>query len=339
MAPLTRQRAQPDGTPTDIMIEYYKQRASAGLIITEATSISPYSYGYYRSPGIHTESQKQAWKKIVDEVHAKSGKIFLQIWHVGRVSHPWLQPDGETPVAPSAIEFEGYVHTPDGKFKIPVPRALEISEIQEIVNQFKEAAKNAKEAGFDGVEIHGANGYLIDQFLRDGANQRTDIYGGSIENRTRFLLEVINAVSEVYDQKQIGLRLSPRNNFNGNFDSDPISHFSYIVEQLNQFDLAYLHLLDPRDGYPMPLQAEVERAAPILRKIYKGTLMLNGAYDLESSNQELKNNEADLIAFGKLFIANPDLPKRFEIGAELNAPDFNTFYTHEEKGYTDYPSL
>jgi N-ethylmaleimide reductase len=337
MAPLTRSRSkQPGDIPWELNATYYRQRATAGLIIAEATQISPQGKGYAFTPGIYSDEQIEGWRKVTSAVHEEGGLIVLQLWHVGRVSHRDLQPDHQLPVAPSAIKIEGNAFTEDGFKPFETPRALELSEIPVIISHYRSAAINALKAGFDGIEVHAANGYLLDQFLRDGSNHRTDAYGGSIENRARFLFEVLAAVSEAIGPDKVGLRLSPTNAFNDMTDSDPQTHFAYVVEQLNRFNLAYLHI--------------VERMIPVeedhstfdfdaLRQHFKGVYIANGGYTLASANESIAAKRCDLIAFGKPFIANPDLVARFKINAPLNEPDFDTFYGGGEKGYTDYPAL
>lgn len=339
MAPMTRSRAtNPENVATDSVVTYYVQRATAGLIITEGTQVSPQGVGYINTPGIYSEAQVAAWKKVTDAVHAAGGRIFAQLWHVGRVSHPFFH-NGELPVGPSAIKPEGAkAFTGQGFEEVPTPRALELSEIPGVVDQFRQAARNAKAAGFDGVEIHGANGYLLDQFLQDGSNQRTDEYGGSVENRSRFVLEVVQAVVDELGADRVGLRVSPQGSASIQ-DSDALGTFSYLTEQLNRFGLAYLHVLEALPGHPMARPEGKPAIGPALRKIFNGTFIINGGYTQETAEAALQNNEADLIAFGVPFIANPDLVARFEQGAALNQPDFATFYVPGDKGYIDYPSL
>ena len=336
MAPMTRLRAL-ETIPQPIMATYYAQRATAGLIVTECTMVSPLSYGYMNCPGIYSPEQVAAWKQITDAVHTKGGKIFLQLWHCGRISHSSLL-GGELPVAPSAIAATGTLHTPEGKRSLETPRALETHEISEIVEQFRKGAENALAAGFDGVELHGAFGYLIDQFLQDGSNQRTDEYGGSIENQARFLLEVVAAVASVWGADRVGIKLSPSNTFYGMYDSNPEATFSYVLNALNRFNLAYVHLMEPNE-VDLATRDVLNPVTPLFRPIYKGTLMTNGGYDQEKGNGVLASGHADLVSFGKLFLANPDLPKRFELNTSLNTPDPKTFYAPDEKGYTDYPPL
>jgi N-ethylmaleimide reductase len=317
------------------MATYYAQRVSAGLIVTECTMVSPLSLGYMNCPGIYSSEQVAGWREVTEAVHAKGGRIFLQLWHSGRVSHPSLL-GGELPVAPSAVAAVGELHTPDGKRPMEAPRALETHEISEIVEQFRKGAENALAAGFDGVELHGAFGYLIDQFLQDGSNQRTDEYGGSIEKRSRFLLEVVEAVSSVWGADRVGIKLSPSNTFYGMFDSNPKATFGYVIDALNRFGLGYLHLMEPNE-VDLATRDVLQSVTSLFRPIFKGTLITNGGYDQEKGNAILASGDADLVSFGKLFIANPDLPKRFELKAPLNAPDPKTFYAPDEKGYTDYP--
>lgn len=337
MAPLTRNRAGEGNVPQLLNVTYYEQRASAGLIITEASQISPQGMGYPATPGIHSAEQIAGWQQITQAVHAKDGRIFVQLWHVGRISHPSLQPDGATPVAPSAIQPKGDAMTYEGMQRFVTPRALELDEIPGIVEQYRQAAKNSLEAGFDGVEIHGANGYLLDQFLRDGTNHRTDAYGGPVENRARLLLEVTEAVVGVFGSDRVGVRLSPSATFNDMTDSDPRATFGYAIQALNPFNLAYLHLLEPSEadlrygGTPIPTKE--------FRPLYDGLLMVNWDYDQASGNQAIASGDADLVSYGKLFIANPDLPERFAKNAPLNEPDPNTFYGGSAEGYIDYPTL
>ncbi|MBC6610403.1 alkene reductase [Hymenobacter sp. BT507] len=338
MAPMTRSRAtNPEHVATDSVVEYYVQRASAGLIITEGSQVSEQGVGYINTPGIYSQEQVAAWKKVTDAVHAAGGRIFIQLWHVGRVSHPFFH-NGELPVAPSAIKPEGAkAFTGKGMEEVPTPRALELSEIPGVVDQFRQAARNAKAAGFDGAEIHGANGYLLDQFLQDGSNQRTDEYGGSLENRSRFVLEVVQAVVDELGADRVGIRFSPQGSASIQ-DSDPVATFSYVTEQLNKFNLAYLHVIEALPGHPMAQPTRPAVAAK-LHEIFNGAFILNGGYTQETAEEALANNEADLIAFGVPFIANPDLVERFEQGTALNTPDPSTFYVPGDKGYIDYPSL
>lgn len=340
MAPLTRNRAGAGNVPQAMNVEYYDQRASAGLIITEATQISPEGIGYPNTPGIHTDEQVQGWKKVTDAVHQRNGRIFLQLWHVGRISHPSLQPNGALPVAPSAIKPNGEAFTYQGLQPFVTPRALETEEIPGIIEQYRVAAENALEAGFDGVEIHSANGYLLDQFLRDGTNHRTDAYGGSVTNRARLLLEVTDTVAHVWGGDRVGVRLSPVHTFNSMSDSEPRLTFGYVAQALNRFGLAYLHVVGSRYGdgdYPVNSVQSFDEQ--LLRDAFQGTYIANAGYDRDRALTALHSNEADLIAFGSMFIANPDLPLRLALNAPLNAPDVSTFYGGSEKGYTDYPFL
>lgn len=334
MAPMTRNRATREGLVRDITAEYYRQRASAGLIITEATQVSPEGVGYPATPGIHSDEQVAAWRKVTDAVHGAGGRIFVQLWFCGRISHPDLLPDRQTPVAPSAIKPAGDAITYEGPKPFVTPHALLAEEILAIVEQYRHAASQAQKAGFDGVEIHAANGYLIDQFLRDGSNQRNDEYGGNAENRMRLLNQVLDAVSDVWPQPRIGVRLSPENSFNSASDSDPDAHFSYFVEQLGHRNLAYLHLFEGD-------MATQTRAVDYrkLRALYSGTYIANQGYDKISAERALQENACDLVAFGVPFLANPDLVQRYKTNAALNTPDVDTFYQGQEKGYIDYPFL
>ncbi|MBD2681957.1 MULTISPECIES: alkene reductase [Nostoc] len=337
MAPMTRNRAGAGNAPTPINATYYAQRATAGLIVSEGSQVSPQGFGYPATPGIHSPEQIAGWQLVTDAVHNAGGRIFLQLWHTGRISHPSLQPDGALPVAPSAIAPAGNAMTYTGNQPFVTPRALETEEIPDVVDQFRQGAKNALAAGFDGVEIHGAFGYLIDQFLQDGTNQRSDMYGGSIKNRARFLLEVVEAVTDVWGANRVGIKLSPSNTFNDIHDSDPKATFSYAIAALNSFELGYLHLMEPtpadirHGGKPIPVSE--------FRPLYAYTLIANGGYDREKGNAAIANGDADLVSFGALFLANPDLPERLRLNTALNEPDRNTFYGGDEKGYTDYPFL
>jgi N-ethylmaleimide reductase len=336
MAPLTRNRAGEGGVPHDLNVTYYAQRATAGLIVTEATPISDMAHGYPALPGIYTDAQTAGWKKVVDAVHAKGGKIVLQLWHVGRISHPSLLPNGALPVAPSAIKPAGKAFTYNGLVDYVEPRALEASELPAIVQEYVHATKCALAAGFDGVEIHAANGYLLDQFLRDGSNKRTDNYGGSFENRARLLMEVTKAVVAVAGADKTGLRISPVNPFNDMHDSNPQALFNYVVTELNQFNLAYLHVVEGgiHGGGKADAFDFVE-----MRKLYKGAYMANLSYDKARGNAAIASGHADAIAYGVPFIANPDLVERYKTDAPLNEADSNSFYGGAEKGYTDYPFL
>ena len=335
MAPLTRSRAPKEtGVPQELNVTYYAQRATAGLIITEATPISAMGHGYILLPGIYTDEQTAGWKKVVDAVHAKGSKIVLQLWHVGRISHPSLLPHGALPVAPSAIKPAGKAFTYQGLVDFVEPRALELNEIPGVIADYVHATKCALAAGFDGVEIHAANGYLLDQFLRDGSNKRTDQYGGSFENRARLLMEVTQAVIDVAGADKTGLRLSPANPFNDMQDSNPQALFNYVTEQLNQFKLAYLHVVEGGMATDVPDFDFAE-----MRKHFKGSYMANFGYDKARGNAAVASGHADVIAYGVPFIANPDLVERYKTDAPLNEADSNTFYGGAEKGYTDYPFL
>lgn len=333
LAPLTRSRAI-DHIPNELMAEYYAQRASAGLLISEATMVMPNTVAFINCPGVYSQQQIAGWKKVTEAVHAKGGKIVLQLWHGGRACHPDLN-QGITPVAASALAITNdQVHTPSGKQDYTVPRALETQEIGEIVAAFKQAAINAKEAGFDGVEVHAANGYLLDNFLRDGSNQRSDKYGGSIENRARLLLEVVEQVVEVWGSGRVGLRTSPLNSYNSMRDSDPEALSLYLAEQLNPKQLAYWHVM--RADFLGEQEGDI--LTP-LRKHYSGNLIANMGYQQDEAEAQIAAGNVDAVAFGVPFIANPDLLERFSTGAQLNQPDPDTFYTSGAKGYTDYPVL
>ena len=335
MAPLTRNRAGEGGVPQDLNVTYYEQRASAGLIVTEATPISAMGHGYPALPGIYTDAQIAGWKKVTDAVHAKGGKIVIQLWHVGRISHPSLL-NGELPVAPSAIKPAGKAFTYKGLVDYVEPRALDASELPAIVQDYVHATQSALKAGFDGVEIHAANGYLLDQFLRDGSNTRTDNYGGSFENRARLLLEVTKAVVETAGADKVGVRISPVNPFNDMKDSNPQALFNYVTEQLNQFNLAYLHAVE--GGIHGGGKADAFDFDQ-MRKLYKGAYMANLSYDKARGNAAIASGHADVIAYGVPFIANPDLVERYKADATLNEADSKSFYGGTAKGYTDYPFL
>ncbi|WP_192822364.1 alkene reductase [Rufibacter sp. LB8] len=341
MAPMTRSRANnPENAATDLVAEYYAQRASAGLIISEGTPVSKQAVGYINVPGIYTQAQVEGWKLVTSAVHANGGKIFAQLWHVGRMSHPDFH-NGELPVAPSAINPNDKSYTPQGFKDTVTPRALEVPEIKAIVQDFRKAAANAVEAGFDGVEIHASNGYLLHQFFSSSANTRTDAYGGSAENKARILFEILDAVKEVLDLSKVGVRLNP--SLHGGFgielsQADPET-FEYIVQKLNDYNLAYLHLTEA-GAAARALPFAIKEVAQHFRKIYQGTLITNGGYTRESGNKVIEAGYADAVAFGVPFIANPDLVERFAQNTNLNQPDPNTFYSNTaEKGYTDYPTL
>ena len=337
MAPMTRCRAIGAHVPGPLTVTYYAQRASAGLIISDGSQVSPQGVGFVRTPGIYSLEQVEGWQNVTGAVHDAGGKIFLQLWHVGRVSHNDLL-RGALPVAPSALPVNEEIHTPDGKKKIPVPRALEEKELQAIVLQFRNGAMNAKSAGFDGVEIHGANGYLLDQFLRDGSNHRTDAYGGSLQNRARFPLEVADAVTEVMGAGRVGYRISPHFLLHAMSDSDPRATFSYLAVELGKLGLGYLHIVEGVGGRLGAVPPDA-RLAPLIRAKFDGTLILNGGYDAVTGTQAVDDGAADLVSFGTPFLANPDLPRRFAQGEPLNSPDISTYYAGEERGYTDYPAL
>jgi N-ethylmaleimide reductase len=337
MAPLTRSRAGSGDVPTPLMATYYAQRAGAGLIVSEASQISPQGKGYIQTPGIYSDAQVAGWKQVTDAVHAQNGKIFIQLWHVGRISHPELQEGGALPVAPSAVKAAGQVYTGRGMVDMVTPRALGIEEIPGIIADYRHAAELAREAGFDGVEIHAANGYLIDQFLRDQTNRRTDHYGGSIENRSRLLLEVTDAVLQVWEHDRVGVRLSPLSPFNDIADSDPEPLFRHAVEALSARRIGYLHLIEGVTGGPRETGHSFRLAT--LRPLFKGTYIGNNGYTRNLALATRAENGADLIAFGKLFLANPDLVERLRRNGPLNEPDEATFYGGDATGYTDYPFL
>jgi len=332
MAPLTRCRAI-DHQPNSLMAQYYAQRASAGLLISECTMVSEQTSAFGHDPGIYNDEQIEGWKKTTEAVHNAGGRIFMQIWHAGRAAHPLLNNNKEC-VAPSAIAIDDEVHTPEGKKPYTIPRSLSKEQINLLVNDFRQAAVNAKAAGFDGVEIHGANGYLIDQFLRDSSNRRSDEYGGSFENRARFLTEVLTAVCEVIGSGRVGLRLSPLNSFNSMKDSNPLEWMRYMANHLNQFNLAYLHVM--RADFFGVQEGDVINMA---RENYNGHLMVNMGYDSQEAEQAVSNKQADSVAFGTAFLANPDYPLRVKTASQLNTPDQTTFYTADAKGYTDYPFM
>jgi N-ethylmaleimide reductase len=349
MAPLTRSRArQPGNVPSALNACYYAQRASAALIVTEATQVSQQGQGYAWTPGIHSREQIEGWRLVTDAVHKAGGLIFLQLWHVGRISHPSLQPDGMLPVAPSAIKPRGeaFIENENGEGELVpfvTPRALQIEEMPYLVRQYARGARNALEAGFDGVEVHAANGYLFDQFINSSTNRRTDAYGGPIENRMRLLIDVVEAVSDVWGQDRVGVRLSPLGTFNDMGDDDPETTFGRVAEKLNGGALAYLHIINPAIVGAIEKGIEPDpgalRMLELMRERYRGTLIIAGGFDHDTAEGWLQQGKADLIAFGRKFLANPDLPERFRSHASLNADDPSSYYGGGAKGYTDYPTL
>jgi N-ethylmaleimide reductase len=337
MAPMTRNRAGPGNVLGALNAAYYAQRAGAGLIVSEATQVSPQGLGYPGTPGIHTPEQVEGWTRVTEAVHAAGGRIFLQLWHVGRISHPSLQPGGALPVAPSAIAPKGQAWTLEGMKPYVTPHALELAEIAGIVEDFRRGARNAREAGFDGVELHGANGYLLDQFLRDGTNRRSDAYGGNPQHRARFLIEVTQAIVGEWGGERVGVRLSPTNPYNDIADSNPAATFAVAVSALARFDLAYLHIVEPATGDPVAA-GEVPDLK-FFRKLWRGVLIGNKGYDFARANAVIADGTADLVSFATLFLANPDLPERFRRDGPFNPPDRKTFYGGGAAGYTDYPPL
>lgn len=333
MAPLTRCRAAEGRVPTDLMAEYYGQRSLAGLILSEATSVSPMGVGYPDTPGIWSEDQVEGWKKVTSAVHDAGGLIQLQLWHVGRISDPHYL-DGELPLAPSAIAAKGHVSLIRPMKEFVTPRAISIEEIKAVVEEFRHAAENAKKAGFDGVLLHSANGYLIDQFLQDSTNKRDDAYGGSIENRSRFLLEVVDAVTSVWAPGRVGVHLAPRGDAHDMGDSDPLALFSYVAREVRSRSVGYISAREHHGDSPL---------GPRLKQIFGGPFIANEGFDQAAAGKAIQDGDADAVAFGKAFIANPDLVERFRVGAELNEPDPSTFYFQGEgdiwHGYTDYPTL
>jgi 2,4-dienoyl-CoA reductase-like NADH-dependent reductase (Old Yellow Enzyme family) len=348
MAPLTRSRATPDArVPTDLQRDYYVQRASAGLIFSEATSVTAKGVGYAATPGIWSDEQTEGWKKITDAVHDAGGRMVLQLWHVGRISHP-LFLDGELPEAPSAVQPKGHVSLVRPETAYVTPRALDLSEIPRVIAEFKTGAENAKKAGFDGVHIHGANGYLLDQFLQDSTNRRTDKYGGSLENRARLMLEVTDAVAGVWGADRVGMHLAPRMDSHDMGDSDRLGTFTYVARELGKRKLGWIaareavmdehtQLVDSA-GNPR-LSPNRESIGPRLKEAFGGVYVANEGFDFASAQKALAEGWADAVAFGKLFIANPDLPKRFAEGAKLNDWNAATFYSGGSQGYVDYPAL
>ncbi len=329
MAPLTRLRGTVDHLPTPLMVEYYRQRAGAGMIITEGTPVSPMGVGYAQVPGIWSEEQTELWKPVTEAVHEAGGRILAQIWHVGRVSDPSFL-DGRKPVAPSAVPPPGTVTLIRPKKEFETPRALSVEEIKQVIEEFHQGAKNAKEAGFDGVEIHGANGYLLDQFLHSASNLREDEYGGSVENRAKMHLAVADAAAAVFGADRVGMHLAPRGDVMGMGDVNPREIFTYVARELGRRGLAFLMA---REYYGE------DRLGPELKRVFGGVYIANEKYTQAQAEQVIEAGEADAVAFGKLFIANPDLPRRFALGAPLNEPVFDTFYTHGPEGYVDYPAM
>lgn len=334
MAPLTRGRADAGGIPNAMMAEYYSQRADAGLIISEATAISPQGYGWLGAPGIWNDVQAEGWKQVTHAVHARGGRMFLQLWHMGRISHPDFQ-DGNVPVAPSALPAQGESNTPSGKKPFVTPRPMTLAEIGDLPNVYAQASRRAITAGFDGVEIHAANGYLLDEFIRDGSNHRTDAYGGTIDHRVRLLIEVATAVRDAVGGEKVGVRLSPLSGYNSMNDSTPVATFTRAAALLNEVGIAYLHVVEGLPGHRM--FGEGERVTPHLRTVFKRTLIVNGGYNALLGNAALRAGEADAVSFGITFIANPDLVSRLRDGQPLNAPDMAHLYTPGPAGYVDYP--
>lgn len=338
MAPLTRNRAHDDtDVPTDLAIEYYSQRASAGLIIAEGTQISKMGKGYIKTPGIYSDEQVAKWKEITDAVHSKGGKIFLQLWHVGRISYHSVLPEGEKPLAPSAIRAQAQTFVDGQMVDVSEPRAMTKDDINNLIEEYKTATRNADKAGFDGVEIHSANGYLLNQFICDGSNQRTDNYGGSVENRIRLVNEVVEAVLEVMDAGRVGIRLSPTGTFNDVSDSDPLTTYTALIKQLNQYKLAYVHIVERFPGIDVS-NKDLHIVEQLIQQ-WQGFYIANGDYNLLTAHDAVKSQRADAVAFGRQYIANPDLMERLKAGAALNTPDQNTFYGGGAEGYTDYPFM
>lgn len=338
MAPLTRTRADADGVPSELAATYYTQRASAGLIVTEATQISPMGKGYSNTPGIHSPEQVKAWSRIVDSVHGAGGRIFLQLWHVGRISHTSLLPNHAQPVAPSAVRANAHTHIATGSAQVSEPVALTAEGIKDTLADYQRAAANAKIAGFDGIEVHAANGYLIDQFLRTGTNQRTDKYGGAASNRVRFLVEAVEAVLRSWDNQQIGVRISPMVDFNDMADDNPRETFSVAVEKLNDYRPGYLHVVEQAQDSKGSSEENLA-LSDHLRELWQGLYVVNGGYDALRGEEAVRSGHADAVAYGRAFLANPDLPRRLELKAALNEPDPATFYGGGAAGYITYPAL
>jgi len=346
LAPLTRMRTEADNVPGDLMVEYYTQRASdGGLLITDATAVSPLGIAYVDAPGMYTEAQAKGWRRVVDAVHAKGARIFLQMWHAGRQAHA-ANTGGVTPIAPSALRSleHAAIRDENGNIieaELDVPRSLELHEIPQLVEQFRRGAILAKEAGFDGVELHAANGYIFDQFLLDGSNHRTDAYGGSIENRARLLFETLDAVVSVWGPRRVAVRLSPSGTYGTVSDTDPHATFGYVAKRLNDYDLAYLHVIEPRirgNEESADVKAS-DVSSRDIRRFFRGTIVAAGGFTRESAEQIIRDGHADLVAFGRMFISNPDLPERLRTGAPLARYDRSTFYGGDARGYTDYRSL
>lgn len=340
MAPLARARCDADRAPTDLVAEYYAQRAGAAFIVTEATSVSPMSVSRPGAAAIFSEAQTAGWRRVAERVHAARGVIFQQIYHLGRKSDPSRTPAGAAPVSSSAVAATGQVQGVNGPVDFATPRALETHEIPGVVGEFRAAAVNAKRAGMDGVEIHGANAYLIDQFLRDGVNHRTDEYGGDIANRARFLLEVVDACVDVFGAGRVGIRLSPHAGGDGIADSNPIATFGHVAQELDRRRIAYIHFIEaPKPGTRQSAPSPDAALAPVFRRAFRGPLIINGGYDLATANAAIASGVADMVSFGALYIANPDLVDRFRRGAGFNPPDLDTFHHGGAKGYVDYPAL
>lgn len=340
MAPLTRMRSDPGDIPSALMVEYYRQRTSkGGLIVSEASPVSIRGNGYAGAPGIYSDTQIAGWQRVTDAVHAKGDRIFQQLWHVGRQSHVDLQPNGDAPVAPSAIAAEGYAYSNRGEVPFSMPRALELHEIPGIIEEFRAGAERALRAGFDGVEIHGANGYLPDQFLQDGTNKRTDEYGGPIENRARFMLEVTQAAISVWGADRVGVRIAPSGTYGSMSDSDPAATFGYLTTELDRLGIAYLHVVEPRiKGIEEIVKDQAPIASQHLRPKFSRTLIAAGGFTPASAEAVVTFGDADLVAFGRHFISNPDLPERIRQGLPLTDYDRSTFYGGDARGYTDYPA-
>jgi N-ethylmaleimide reductase len=338
MAPMTRNRAGPGHAPREMNTLYYRQRASAALILTEATPVEPRGHGYPHVPGMYSSRQELGWRRVVDAVHEEGGRIFQQLWHAGRIGHPLNLPEeADETVAPSPVRPEGEIQTPEGPRPFPEPRALDADEVTALVGRFLSAARRARRAGFDGVELHGANGYLVDQFLRDGTNRRRDRYGGDVEGRARFLVEATGALVDVWGADRVGVRLSPLNPFNDMEDSDPERIFVHAAGRLGELGIGYLHVVEPEPADERPDGIE-HTVVTRMRDAFGGTVMLNGGYDRETGNRAVAEGRADLVSYGRLFLANPDLPRRFAEALPLNEPDPDTFYGGGAEGYVDYPT-